>query len=410
MISDSTQETGLDRIKWGKVTHVPPPSADNRSFWEWLTGQPRPANALPPVQVNIFSDPTHCLIPAIQDKTDPLNEIQPTFDVPDGVKLTAGDEVEVMLYNPENQFQCLGGNNIPAGKILSFKSSEAAPNAERGAACKPVPLGTAGRTADDNGRKSTIAAGCAEAWGKKSTDLPATTEGDYPMNPVTGKSAQPGKKGKPPKPLELKLSKQADYGPRIHPKTKKHSYHPGIDFNKGNSGVNMKAAKLYAALDGVVDLIGVSKTWGNYVIIAHGPYYDVVEGTRVIPNAGLYTIYCHLNTKKVNGRKVPLTMKKVGQGIKKGEQIAVSDNTGRSTGPHLHFEVVWTGEGKWRRNFNTLPRTDPEVFFNTMFRRNAAPLITEKEMRQRAGRALTQAQKALKAIKEALAAKKKPKT
>ena len=33
MISDSTQETGLDRIKWGKVTHVPPPSADNRSFW-----------------------------------------------------------------------------------------------------------------------------------------------------------------------------------------------------------------------------------------------------------------------------------------------------------------------------------------------------------------------------------------
>jgi murein DD-endopeptidase MepM/ murein hydrolase activator NlpD len=92
------------------------------------------------------------------------------------------------------------------------------------------------------------------------------------------------------------------------------SGHPGIDI------ANRTGTPIYAADDGYVVLAG-RDTWGygNQVVIDHGNGYK--------------TRYAHLNTILV----------KAGQTVKKNQQIGTMGSTGRSTGPHLHFEVIYNG-------------------------------------------------------------------
>lgn len=86
-------------------------------------------------------------------------------------------------------------------------------------------------------------------------------------------------------------------------------FHPGLDF-KGPYG-----APIYAAAPGVVSFVGVRSGYGNCVEIDHGN--------------GLITRYAHMSGfRTVQGRKVGA-----------GEIIGLIGSTGRSTGPHLHFEV-----------------------------------------------------------------------
>lgn len=99
------------------------------------------------------------------------------------------------------------------------------------------------------------------------------------------------------------------FGYRSDPFTRHAAMHSGIDF-RGPIG-----APIYAAADGVVSFVGQKSGYGNVVEISHGN--------------GLLTRYAHLS--RFNSR--------VGQRVAAGEQIAGLGNTGRSTGPHLHFEV-----------------------------------------------------------------------
>lgn len=90
--------------------------------------------------------------------------------------------------------------------------------------------------------------------------------------------------------------------------------HKGIDI-----GIKMNDT-IYAAFDGKVRLTNYeAKGYGNYVIIRH-------------PN-GLETVYGHLTRPLV----------KADQNVKAGQPIALGGNTGRSTGPHLHFETRFMG-------------------------------------------------------------------
>jgi murein DD-endopeptidase MepM/ murein hydrolase activator NlpD len=95
--------------------------------------------------------------------------------------------------------------------------------------------------------------------------------------------------------------------------------HTGIDIACG-FGKN-----IYAAADGIVEKAGWnSGGYGNRIIIKH-------------PN-GTKTLYAHLKPQGI--------LVAPGQTVKKGEVIGLAGSTGRSTGPHLHFEVIERGTRK----------------------------------------------------------------
>ena len=104
------------------------------------------------------------------------------------------------------------------------------------------------------------------------------------------------------------------YGKRNDPFTGKREMHKGLDF-AGSMG-----ADVIAVGDGVVSWSGKRYGYGNLVEITHGNGYA--------------TRYGHNQSNLV----------KVGDKVKKGELIALMGSSGRSTGPHVHFEVLRNGK------------------------------------------------------------------
>lgn len=101
------------------------------------------------------------------------------------------------------------------------------------------------------------------------------------------------------------------YGHRTDPFYKVTKFHGGIDFS-GPIGLS-----IYATGDGVVTKVVKSKSgYGNNIIIDHGYGYK--------------TRYAHLSSFKV----------KKGDKVKRGQEIGSMGNTGKSTAPHLHYEVI----------------------------------------------------------------------
>ena len=103
------------------------------------------------------------------------------------------------------------------------------------------------------------------------------------------------------------------YGMRTHPITGRYEMHKGIDFAGKMGGAVIAVAK------GVVTFSGRRYGYGNVIDIAHGNGYT----TRYAHNSRL--------------------MVSVGDTVEKGFQIAEIGSTGRSTGPHVHFEVLKNG-------------------------------------------------------------------
>jgi murein DD-endopeptidase MepM/ murein hydrolase activator NlpD len=99
------------------------------------------------------------------------------------------------------------------------------------------------------------------------------------------------------------------FGYRSDPFTGGGAFHPGLDF-KGAYG-----APIHAAAQGTVSFVGQIRGYGNVVEVRHGN--------------GLVTRYAHMSK----------TMATVGQEVAAGDVIGAIGSTGRSTGPHLHFEV-----------------------------------------------------------------------
>lgn len=99
------------------------------------------------------------------------------------------------------------------------------------------------------------------------------------------------------------------YGWRIHPVTKQHKLHEGLDL------ANWESTPIRAAKSGVVVYAGYNKISGNNILIRH---YD-----------GQETSYYHMIK----------TIAKQGDVVRQGQQIGKMGTTGRSTGVHLHFEI-----------------------------------------------------------------------
>ncbi len=115
----------------------------------------------------------------------------------------------------------------------------------------------------------------------------------------------------------------SSYGWRIDPFNGNKAFHEGLDFS-ANAG-----APIFAAAGGIVSAAETMPDYGKIVIVSHG--------------SGLETRYAH--TSKI--------LVKVGERVEKGQVVALVGNTGRSTGPHLHYEI--------RLNGNAL---DPRKYLN----------------------------------------------
>ena len=116
------------------------------------------------------------------------------------------------------------------------------------------------------------------------------------------------------KPLKYKRI-SSPFGYRTHPVTKRKSFHPALDLPAKHG------TPIYAPASGVVVYAKEKGHYGNFLLIAH--------------SFGFKTAYGHLSRFAV----------KSGEFVSKGDLVAYVGSTGRSTGPHLHYEVRYLG--KW---------------------------------------------------------------
>ncbi len=104
------------------------------------------------------------------------------------------------------------------------------------------------------------------------------------------------------------------FGGRSDPVTGRHALHKGLDISA------RRGTPVIAPADGVVVFTGISGGLGKTVRIAHG--------------LGYTTVYGHLDRIEVEP----------GEEVRRGQKIGALGNSGRSTGPHLHYEVHVDGE------------------------------------------------------------------
>lgn len=107
------------------------------------------------------------------------------------------------------------------------------------------------------------------------------------------------------------------YGWRTHPTTGARNFHEGVDWAVGNG------TPTFAALGGNVVQSGYNSAAGHYIII------QIDSTTRIR--------YNHLQARMVSS----------GQRVSAGQQVGTTNNTGNSSGPHLHFAVYRLSGGKW---------------------------------------------------------------
>jgi murein DD-endopeptidase MepM/ murein hydrolase activator NlpD len=113
----------------------------------------------------------------------------------------------------------------------------------------------------------------------------------------------------------------SDFGQRLDPYTADRIMHQGLDIAAPHG------KEVFSPSDGTVVYAGLEGGYGNVIVIDHG--------------YGIKTRYGHLSKIVV----------KAGAKVKRGELIATVGNTGRSTGPHLHYEVRVNGIPQNPRKF-----------------------------------------------------------
>jgi len=103
------------------------------------------------------------------------------------------------------------------------------------------------------------------------------------------------------------------FGSRLSPFTGQSEFHEGLDI------ANSHGTPVVAAADGVVTFADAEGAWGNMIMVSHGH--------------GMVTCYAHLSK----------FLTKPGDKVKRGDIIGEVGATGRTTGPHLHYEVRLNG-------------------------------------------------------------------
>ena len=115
-------------------------------------------------------------------------------------------------------------------------------------------------------------------------------------------------------PLQVPLRVTSGFGRRFHPVTARFATHNGTDF------AAPLHSKVLAVQSGVVTKVGSDPISGRYLVVTH--------------KNGWVSKYLHLSVFNVS----------VNQPVSKGQVIALSGTTGRTTGPHLHLELSYRGQ------------------------------------------------------------------
>jgi murein DD-endopeptidase MepM/ murein hydrolase activator NlpD len=115
-------------------------------------------------------------------------------------------------------------------------------------------------------------------------------------------------------PIQNQLGLSSNFGTRLDPFTNLLAQHPGIDFSAPSG------TPIIASGNGTVTSLGYDAAYGNYLMISHSD--------------GFVSKYAH--ARKIHVRQ--------GQAVKRGQIIAEVGSTGRSTGPHLHYEITHNGK------------------------------------------------------------------
>jgi len=135
------------------------------------------------------------------------------------------------------------------------------------------------------------------------------------------------------------------YGMRMDPIYHSRRFHAGMDFTAPTG------TDIYATGNGRVLSAGWQQGYGNCVEIDHG--------------FGYVTLYAHMHTISVNA----------GQTVNRGEVIGLVGNTGKSTGPHLHYEVHYKGEIMNPQNYYFLDLTPEEYDKMVQLSNNAGQMF-----------------------------------
>ncbi len=125
------------------------------------------------------------------------------------------------------------------------------------------------------------------------------------------------------------------YGKRDQPTQGASTNHKALD-------IGVRYQPIYAPADGYIVMAQSVSGYGNFIMIKH--------------SNSLYTCYGHLSSYTVSA----------GQEVKRGQQIAISGNTGVTTGPHLHFEVRTSSSSASK--VNPLNYITDDVYSKLIFR------------------------------------------
>jgi len=146
--------------------------------------------------------------------------------------------------------------------------------------------------------------------------------------------------------LNKNLTRMASgYGWRIDPVYHTRRFHEGMDFTAPIG------TDIYATANGTVQSAGWQQGYGNCVQVNHG--------------YGYVTLYGHMSSIKV----------RIGQPVKRGEVIGLVGSTGKSTGPHLHYEVHYRGQVMNPQNYYYLDLSPAEYDRMVQMSNNAGEMV-----------------------------------
>lgn len=165
--------------------------------------------------------------------------------------------------------------------------------------------GTGGGTVEDRSAPS------AASFEEMSTRLSALTEKSRELTGIF--DTQRSLLASTPSVWPVRGYLSAGFGNRLDPFTGLKDFHPGLDISAP------LGTRILAPADGSVVFAGVKGGYGNAVTVDHG--------------RGIFTHYGHLDAFNV----------RIGQSVRRGSVLGFVGSTGRSTAPHLHYEVWLNG-------------------------------------------------------------------